>query len=76
LTASGSSAARTTIVSRMIDRPQLAPMLSWKNVRIDSKTSTSGWRMFAVMGTIAQACGGRAGEEGGGRKRRWSSTGS
>ena len=66
LTASGSSAARTTNVSRMIDRPQLAPTLSWKNLRIDSKTSISGCRMFAVMGTMGS--GVRGPRRGGGRR--------
>ena len=47
LTASGSSAARTTIVSRMIESPQLAPIESWKKVRMPLKTSISGWRTFA-----------------------------
>src|SRR3954452_18642985 len=43
LKVSGSRQARTMIVSAMIDQPHWIPMLSWKNFRIASKKSISGW---------------------------------
>ena len=52
LNVSGSSAARTRIVSAMIDQPHWSPTVSWKNFRIASKKSISGWSGFdAKYGT-------------------------
>ncbi len=60
-----------TIVSSTIDQPHGTPTLLWKNFRTASKTSISGWKMFAAT-SIGQAVptGWR------GWNSRWSSTGS
>src|SRR3954468_2343808 len=48
----GSRQARTMIVSAMIAQPQGSPIESWKNFRIASKKSISGWSGFdAKYGT-------------------------
>ena len=47
LMASGSSSARTQIVSATIAQPQPKPTVSWKNTSTGLKTSMSGWKMFA-----------------------------
>jgi hypothetical protein len=47
LTASGTSSARTTTVSAMIEKPQPIPTVSWKKRRTSSNASTmvwSGWK--------------------------------
>jgi hypothetical protein len=44
---SGISAARTVTVRAMIEKPQLKPMLSWKNNITLSSASMSGWKMLA-----------------------------
>src|SRR5689334_16074 len=46
-----------TTVIRMIDRPQPTPTVVWKNLRIASKKSISGWKMLA--GTSMAASGSR-----------------
>jgi hypothetical protein len=43
LSVSGSRHARTTSVMTMIESPQPNPTVSWKNLRIASKKSISGW---------------------------------
>ena len=47
LSVSGSSASRTIRVSAMIAHPQPSPTDSWKNTRIASKKSISGWKTLA-----------------------------
>ena len=41
------SAARITTVIATIDQPHEMPTELWKNFRTASKTSISGWKMFA-----------------------------
>ena len=48
LSVSGIIAARTTIVSSTIDQPHGIPAELWKNLMTASKTSISGWKIFAV----------------------------
>ena len=67
LSVSGSSAARTTTVSATIEAPQPIPTVSWKNLRIASKKSISGWRTLAKK-TTGQECG-ESGVRGSGRRK-------
>ena len=53
--------ARTHTVSSTIDQPHGTPTLLWKNVRTDSKTSISGWKMLAAT---KHGSGGRSGRSG------------
>src|ERR671923_215826 len=57
LSVSGMSAARTTTVSATIAHPQARPTVSWKNRRIASKKSISGWRTLAKGTTGQGRCG-------------------
>ena len=70
LSVSGIMAARTTIVSSTIEKPQEIPTLLWKNLRTASKTSISGWKIFAVTSIV------RSSQEVGTLNNRCSSTGS
>ena len=45
--------ARTITVSATIDQPHPRPSESWKNSRMPSKKSISGWRMLAKTGVTA-----------------------
>ena len=72
LIVSGSISVRTTIVSAMIDIPQLNPKVSWKNWMIASKTEISGWKMSWMMFAKTNGIGQRAGWESEvGRGRGW-----